>query len=94
MSELVPKEPGTLRQLVGKVPPEAITKAVDIVQVVVSGGLQLATDKQRFEQEMERLHRADASAQEKLQSLMAFAEKMPKESHEKLVDTICELALR
>jgi len=80
----------------GDVPPEAIVKTIELVITLARGGMQIASDREAFEHEMEMLQAKEVQVRERLQMLVQLVDhsKISDEARGRIVDAVCELALR
>lgn len=92
----IPAGPGSLGAIARKIPAEAVVRAIDIVGTIVVGGLQMAAERQRFEQDLERLQHNDMTTLDRLLALLQLVDhvKITDDARNHVVATICELALK
>lgn len=96
MSSKTIQPSGSLTDLAGKIPAEALVKAVDLIATITLGGFQMAAERQKFERELELLRHNDVNVRERLVMLVQLVDhaKITDAARDRVVSTICDLALK
>lgn len=90
------RSPSTALEVVRTLPPEAISKVIEIVGSVVDSRLRMAEKYADFVQEMERSREA-SQKQERLMAMLStllLDAELGEDARTRLVETICALAMR
>jgi len=95
--EIAPaNRPNGVLALVDRIPPEAIVKLVEVIGDVIRSRASLAENHAAFVREMDLLYAKSTDRERIMSTLSALLlnAELAEEQKTRLVDTICQLALR
>lgn len=99
MSNLIKAHPTgtglrTLERVLDRVPPEAVTKAIEIVADVVRANKVIEARAQEFEHELSTLRESNIDRKDRMGMLIDLLGRMrlPNEVQSRVVESICKIA--
>lgn len=99
MADIVQRKPEAsslqaLKHVLDRVPPEAITKAVDIIADVVRANKVIEAREQEFEHELSMLREINLDRKDRLRMLIDLMARisLTDDAQSRIVDSVCKIA--